>query len=49
MTFTLHNADCIEVLPTIPDGSVDAVITDPPYGVHAMDWDSVIPHDFMWR
>jgi DNA modification methylase len=24
--------DCLEVLPTLPDGCVDAVITDPPYG-----------------
>lgn len=29
----LHNGDCLEVMKTLPDGSVDAVITDPPYGV----------------
>lgn len=28
---TLYNADCFEVLPTIPDDSVDMVFTDPPY------------------
>lgn len=49
MNVTLHNADCLDILPTIPDASVDAVITDPPYGVHAMQWDSVIPHEVMWR
>ena len=29
--FTLHNGDCLEYLATLPAGSVDAVITDPPY------------------
>lgn len=27
----LHNADCLEVLPEIPDKSVDLIVTDPPY------------------
>jgi len=31
--YKLFNADCLAVLPTLPDSSVDAVITDPPYGV----------------
>ena len=35
--------DCLEVMKDIPDGSVDAVITDPPYGVNYADWDSDIP------
>ena len=30
---TLYRADCLEVLRSLPDGSVDAVVTDPPYGV----------------
>jgi site-specific DNA-methyltransferase (adenine-specific) len=33
MEVTLHHGDCLEVMKSIPDGSVDAVITDPPYGV----------------
>ena len=33
----------------IPDGSVDAIITDPPYGTTACKWDSVIPFDLMWE
>jgi len=32
----------------IPDGSVDLVLTDPPYGTTACKWDSVIPFDQMW-
>jgi site-specific DNA-methyltransferase (adenine-specific) len=33
---------------TIPDGSVDMVLTDPPYGTTACKWDSVIPFEPMW-
>lgn len=29
--YTLHHGDCLEVLRTLPDASVDAVVTDPPY------------------
>jgi adenine-specific DNA-methyltransferase len=31
MTYELHLGDCLEILPTMPDASVDAVVTDPPY------------------
>ena len=40
--------DCIERMKEIPDGSVDAIICDPPYGTTACKWDSVIPFDCMW-
>ena len=33
----------------IPDGSVDLVLTDPPYGITACKWDSVIPFEPMWE
>lgn len=33
MTWQVIHGDCLEVLKTIPDGSVDAVVTDPPYGL----------------
>ena len=29
----LYNADCLSILPLIPDNSVDLVLTDPPYGI----------------
>ncbi len=32
-TVTLHLGDCLDVLKALPDGSVDAVVTDPPYGL----------------
>ena len=37
--WTLYNADCLDVLPTLEAGSIDAVITDPPYEVDYADWD----------
>lgn len=40
--------DCLEEMRKIPDGSIDAIITDPPYGTTACKWDSIIPFDLMW-
>ena len=34
---------------TIPEGIIDAIITDPPYGTTACKWDSVIDFDLMWE
>lgn len=46
--YTLHLGDCLDILPTLPAQSVDAVIADPPYGTTACKWDSVIPLAPMW-
>ena len=45
----LQHGDCLKVMDSIPDGSVDMVLTDPPYGTTHCDWDSVIPVDDMMR
>ena len=45
----LYKGDCLELMKAIPSGSVDAIITDPPYGTTACKWDSVIPFDLMWE
>ena len=45
----LYNGDCLELMKNIPDGSVDLVLTDPPYGTTACKWDSVIPFEPMWE
>ena len=45
----LINGDCLEVMKTIPDNSIDAIITDPPYGTTACKWDSVIDFELMWE
>ena len=46
--FTLIQGDCLERMKDIADGSVDMVLTDPPYGTTACKWDSVIPFEPMW-
>ena len=45
----LIQGDCLEVMKTIESGSIDAIITDPPYGTTACKWDSVIDFDLMWE
>lgn len=41
--------DCLNVMSEIPDGSIDMVMADPPYGTTACKWDSVIPLGPMWE
>ena len=45
----LYNGNCLEIMQTIPNESIDAIITDPPYGTTACKWDSVIDFDLMWE
>ena len=40
--------DCLEEMAKLPDGCVDMVLTDPPYGTTACKWDSIIPLEPMW-
>ena len=44
----LINGDCLKVLPTLADKSINLILTDPPYGTTACKWDSVISLDKMW-
>lgn len=48
-TMNLYHGDCLEILPTFPPASVEAIITDLPYGTTACEWDSIIPLDEMWK
>ena len=41
--------DCLERMKEIPDGSVDMILADPPYGTTACKWDSIIPLEPMWE
>ena len=47
--FNLMQGDCLELMKEIPSGSVDMVLTDPPYGMTACKWDSIIPLEPMWE
>jgi len=46
---TLLHGDCLEKMVDIPDRSIDMVLTDPPYGISACKWDSIIPLEPMWE
>lgn len=45
----IYNADCIEGMKSIPDNSVDMILTDLPYGVTECEWDNVIPFAPLWE
>lgn len=44
----LMQGDCLELLPLVPDGSIDMVLCDLPYGTTQNKWDSVLPLDRLW-
>ena len=46
--YSLLLGDCLERMKEIPDGSVDAIICDPPYATTKCEWDSIIPFEPMW-
>jgi DNA modification methylase len=50
MKYELHHGDCLDVLKTLADCSVDAIVTDPPYGLSFMGkrWDYDVPTEAVW-
>lgn len=49
MTYELHLGDCLGYMKSMPDKSMDAIITDLPYGTTACSWDEIIPFEPMWE
>ena len=49
MSVNLMLGDCLERMKEIPDGSVNMILTDIPYGTTQCKWDSVIPFEPMWE
>ena len=45
----LYHGDCLEVMKSLDDHSVDLVLCDLPYGTTQNKWDSVIPLDQLWK
>jgi len=45
----LIQGDCLFEMQNIADGSIDAIITDMPYGTTACKWDAVIDFELMWK
>ncbi len=46
---TVIQGDCLEVMKDIPDGSVDMILADLPYGTTACKWDTIIPFEPLWE
>jgi len=44
----LYRGDCLKWMSVIPDGSVDMILCDLPYGTTACKWDTVIPFEPLW-
>lgn len=49
MKNTIHKGDCLELMKQIPDGSVDMILCDLPYGTTACKWDVIIPFEPLWE
>jgi site-specific DNA-methyltransferase (adenine-specific) len=49
MSFKVIQGDCLEVMRTMPDKSVDLVLTDPPYGLTDCAWDNSLDWDKVWK
>jgi len=45
----LYHGDCQTIMPGLPDGSVDLILADLPYGTTQCAWDSILPLDILWR
>ena len=45
----LLTGDCLQIMPTLPSGSVHLVLCDLPYGTTQCKWDAIIPFDPMWK
>lgn len=49
MAFEIYNEDCLIGMKKIPDGSVDCIITDLPFGITDCDFDRRLPFEPMWE
>lgn len=45
----LQQGDCLELMKGIPDGSIDMILCDLPYGTTASKWDKVLPAERLWE
>ena len=45
----LFHGDCLELMKNIPDGSIDLILCDLPYGTTACKWDTIIPFEPLWE
>ena len=46
---SIYCGDCLDIMPQIPDNSIDMILCDLPYGTTACKWDVVIPFELLWE
>ncbi len=46
---SLHHGDCLEIMKTLPEKSVDLILCDLPYGTTECKWDQIIPFAPLWE
>lgn len=49
MGIDLYCGNCLEIMQTLPEHSVDMILTDLPYATTPLHWDKLIPHEQMWE
>lgn len=47
--YNLFQGDCLQLMKDIPDGSIDMILCDLPYGTTRNKWDSIIPLYELWQ
>lgn len=47
--YQLYNGDCLELMKSLPNGSVDMILCDLPYGTTKCPWDVIIPFEKLWE
>lgn len=48
MSYELHLGDALEYMATLPDASIDLLLTDPPYGTTSLSWDVALDWSAIW-
>lgn len=49
MKIDIYNGDCLKIMPSLSDKSIDCVLCDLPYGITANSWDNIISFDLLWE
>ena len=45
----IYQGDCLELMKSVPDKSVDAIICDLPFNIHSIVWDKLLDSERMWE
>ena len=49
MSWVLYEGDCLEIMPKLPDKSIDMILSDLPYGITGCCWDKILPIKLLWE